>query len=992
MIKGLNQAANAPTQVLNSNGIGQQQPRGRVESAEGLNRPGNSSHLESVKTNHTISTEILNGLQTMARPITKIKNIAEILKKIDEVYGAATELTCHGQFSGDALDRRILAKAYGYALLDFIKNVASKDEDIALEGVMLGRIPESEIVDATNDGSRIQAIVLMLDKIPFYLLNVGSNTELSVVIDNSFFNLGCYRSEKVDKAHLSVVSLENRNLGYEVFISNKKALKDINTFNASEAQSVLKIKNKAVRLVCDQMSLKNDIFAELLASEMYDEDDPLFSSTVNKMNQYRAICDLTELQLYESPNLFRDIQNLHNATIISNNLFQTQDNKHCDIDGFISAPYTTTYTDLDEIFLSAIESGDLVKAKRLLGNININTVDKFGNSALFSACYAGNTEIINFLVKNNADVNHKNNKGITPLIAAAHSNNPETVRCLIYLNADVQASINWAKNQTNPISFQSIINLLEEELCRFQFQQRQSLIHVLLSSNVTPIVIAKRVDEFILSNDLSNSFNVQLDINQIDKLRSVLENSQVFTRQQADQLEAIHVDWQALFKGLEGLNDQQKLYFQAFASGLSQAYLLSKIIPSGMLEVINPGDTHLEHAGWDAAKAAMTMAMPKLVRGAEKIASEIPFAGLAVSGATSLYLYHMETKVHNRQVLISECVINELSMNLFANKLARSLVAHSSYQTLLSELNDKALEQKNPQRFRRLIQVKNTVIDGLEKFNLKARSEFNNPIGYQAIQDVAQVLMQMGKHQALRSALQNQQTDDAVAIMCDLLIDPSTANVPSKLSLVQTTTSQTILHSYTSTQINSNSQPNVDPKEFAQMKEQLSTIAATIEHFKPNESTRRTHLTGLTERDGNQLKLKLVQIKKVQEDIKEAQALFGDRTQGGVDIETLMTRVINDLDGLLKEHIPYRHDFAALLERMDEIENIALKTREDIQSRTRRPSFLNPIRIQGHQSVRQLEKIVVAQQQEINALKESNSELQNQMQSFFKQSKTDSTH
>lgn len=79
------------------------------------------------------------------------------------------------------------------------------------------------------------------------------------------------------------------------------------------------------------------------------------------------------------------------------------------------------------------------------------------------------------------------------------------------------------------------------------------------------------------------------------------------------------------------------------------------------------------------------MSMSKLVQGAEKIASEIPFAGLAVSGSTSLYLYHMETKVHNRQVLISEYVINELSMDLFANKLARSLVEHSTNQTLLSE-------------------------------------------------------------------------------------------------------------------------------------------------------------------------------------------------------------------------------------------------------------------------------------------------------------------
>lgn len=43
--------------------------------------------------------------------------------------------------------------------------------------------------------------------------------------------------------------------------------------------------------------------------------------------------------------------------------------------------------------------------------------------------------------------------------------------------------------------------------------------------------------------------------------------------------------------------------------------------------------------------------------------------------------------------------------------------------------------------------------DGLERFNLKARSEFDHPIGHQAIQDVAKVLKHMDKNQSLWSAM-----------------------------------------------------------------------------------------------------------------------------------------------------------------------------------------------------------------------------------------------
>ncbi|MES2661891.1 MAG: ankyrin repeat domain-containing protein [Pseudomonadota bacterium] len=577
--------------------------------------------------------------------------------------------------------------------------------------------------------------------------------------------------------------------------------------------------------------------------------------------------------------------------------------------------------------LIAMRNGHIDIVSALLEkNAVADKTTKNGYTPLVMVAVKYHTEDMHWRIENRSPIDRAHNFGIVPQHLEALSKHNKIMQTLMALGIDVQADINFIRQQSNQTYWEPVANLLDrkfkefqDQQCRvssrlpmaigesipvtmaqtFQNQQRQGMVQAPLAINTTPVAIAQQVDDIILSNDLSESFTVKLIPAEIDRLRGVLNNTDIFTEQQADQLQTMHVNWQALFNGLEGLNPPQKLYFQAFASGLSQAYVLSKIIPSGMLEVVNPGDTHLEHAGWDAAKAAITMAMPKLVRGAERIASEIPFAGLAVSGAASLYLYHMETKVHNRQVLISECVINELSMDLFASKLARSLVKHPSYETLLSELNDKALEQKNPQRFKRLTQIKNTMREGLKKFNLEPRSEFDHPIGHQAIQDVSKVLKQMRDNDRLRQALQNPQSDNAVNIMRDLLIETSTVSSPHKTVPSQSTSTSASVQ--TRTVLNPVSalnnapetlhpKPNVDIKEFREVKQQVALLIQNID----TSSNTGFNITGTTEQHGQLLKEKLIKIQEL--DLRAE--LFGDLANQGIDLTELLNRITQNVNRL----------------------------------------------------------------------------------------------
>ena len=72
--------------------------------------------------------------------------------------------------------------------------------------------------------------------------------------------------------------------------------------------------------------------------------------------------------------------------------------------------------------------------------ININSTDELGNTALIKASEKGNIEIVNYLINNNADVDYQNKQGLTPAMKAAERNNFNVVKLLLDKNIDITKS------------------------------------------------------------------------------------------------------------------------------------------------------------------------------------------------------------------------------------------------------------------------------------------------------------------------------------------------------------------------------------------------------------------------------------------------------------------------------------------------------------------------------------------------------------------------
>ena len=92
----------------------------------------------------------------------------------------------------------------------------------------------------------------------------------------------------------------------------------------------------------------------------------------------------------------------------------------------------------DEIFM-AVKTGDMERVKELLasGNVNINNVGHFGETALMTAVEHNQTEVAKILLSAGADANHVNAFKKTILMSAVSKGNTEMVKALIDGGADV---------------------------------------------------------------------------------------------------------------------------------------------------------------------------------------------------------------------------------------------------------------------------------------------------------------------------------------------------------------------------------------------------------------------------------------------------------------------------------------------------------------------------------------------------------------------------
>ncbi|MBW5377315.1 ankyrin repeat domain-containing protein, partial [Brachyspira pilosicoli] len=127
---------------------------------------------------------------------------------------------------------------------------------------------------------------------------------------------------------------------------------------------------------------------------------------------------------------------------------------------------TTYYSYTDEEIISFIESGDLETIKKLIESksldVNYNLGDKYSKSTpLIQAIKYKQTDIINYLLENNADINLKEElTGFTPLMASFHD--ITITELLIEKGADIEAR---NVDGINPLVY--AVSLNDEEMVKF---------------------------------------------------------------------------------------------------------------------------------------------------------------------------------------------------------------------------------------------------------------------------------------------------------------------------------------------------------------------------------------------------------------------------------------------------------------------------------------------------------------------------------------------
>ena len=87
----------------------------------------------------------------------------------------------------------------------------------------------------------------------------------------------------------------------------------------------------------------------------------------------------------------------------------------------------------------ATKSGDLNIVCMLLdAEIDINSLDEHGQTALMNAAHSGDVGLIQVLIQSGADLNHTAKYRLTALMLAVISNHLEIVRLLVDAGADME--------------------------------------------------------------------------------------------------------------------------------------------------------------------------------------------------------------------------------------------------------------------------------------------------------------------------------------------------------------------------------------------------------------------------------------------------------------------------------------------------------------------------------------------------------------------------
>jgi ankyrin repeat protein len=87
----------------------------------------------------------------------------------------------------------------------------------------------------------------------------------------------------------------------------------------------------------------------------------------------------------------------------------------------------------------AVHSGDVDQVRHLIREgVDINSRDRYGQTALMIAARNGQSSLVQFLVDHSADLNHTAKYHLTALMLAVVNGHPEIVRKLVRAGADLE--------------------------------------------------------------------------------------------------------------------------------------------------------------------------------------------------------------------------------------------------------------------------------------------------------------------------------------------------------------------------------------------------------------------------------------------------------------------------------------------------------------------------------------------------------------------------
>jgi len=265
----------------------------------------------------------------------------------------------------------------------------------------------------------------------------------------------------------------------QIYLNNCKIiLEDIRANRSTTGNSPIMIKFRKeienyINSYKDELSMNelHDYIIYVLVARIVDTALINFiKGCINSSSIYHTIKVLNQFNNKpEYAQILQDIKNQHGIDNIKVNLMNMETNFKIDLNGIIDDVYTKflvpvarntarkvyelNYTDL---LVKDKNPDDTSSSQHIVYNYSYNT------KLLESRCYKINAEIIDILVKNNAQVNYKNINGNTPLYYAIENQHIETIKKLLSYNVSVNT--NLSRNVIGITPLQHALNMYSYHL------------------------------------------------------------------------------------------------------------------------------------------------------------------------------------------------------------------------------------------------------------------------------------------------------------------------------------------------------------------------------------------------------------------------------------------------------------------------------------------------------------------------------------------------